>query len=671
MKTAFSSAWVGSHNLGAPCPDFRTWVRRIFLAGTLLLVLIPAAIAQDSSSNPVALPAGLSIPVSNVKISEKQAREADDAYLEGAKHVEHGDLAAAERSFGRAVLLNPANRDYILALADIRQHRVTEFVQAAAQARSLGQNDKADDLLAQARLLDPDNPVVAQHFAPNLSPWQDLSDPLRFPAADIASTLAGPIEFDPAPGLKDIHQRGDPRSVIRDVYASYGINVTFDDSFTGSTPLRIDLDQVDFATATRILNRMTHIFPVALQPKSALIAKDNQEQRDRLIPQLEETVYLPGVSQDEMQELANVARNIFDLKQVTASATAGDIVLRGDEPSLKLVNATFADILDGGSDVELDISLYELDKTHQVNIGAQLPAGASAFPLYTTAMNLITANQSLINQAISAGILTLTGNPSVDLPAELYLLIQAGVSGSSAFSNLLTVFGMYSGLPFVGLSVSGGSTFNMLLNSTDVRMLDTVTIRGASGQDLNFRSGTRYPVITSTYSSGISSSLASSLAGLNVNGTSVASLLAQYGASASNTSIPSFQYEDLGITLKTKPQVLRTGGVSLTLDMKIEALAGGSINSIPILNSRNLTSTINVPPGHTALLASNLSTTEMRTLDGLPYLSELPGFQGTDQNTEKDRAELLITITPHIIRSGSLRIASHPISTPPLGPSAQ
>jgi tetratricopeptide (TPR) repeat protein len=647
-----------------------TWVRRISLTATLLLALTASAFAQDPSTNPVALPSGVTPANPNAKISEKQAREADDAYLEGAKHVEHGDLAAAERSFGRAAQLNPANRDYLLALADVREHRVTELVQAAAQARAAGQNDKANDLLAQAHILDPDNPVVTQHFGANLSPWETTADPLRFPAADIASTLAGPIELVPTPGLKDIHQRGGARDVVRAVYAAYGIDVVFDDSFNDSTVLRFDLDGVDFATATRILAKMTRFLAVAIQPQTALIAKNNQEQRDRLIPQIEETIYLPGVPQDEMSELANLARNIFDLKQVTASATAGDMIIRGDEPSLKLVNAEFAEILDGGSDVELDISLYELDRTHQVNIGAQLPSSASAFPLYTTATNLISANQTLINEAIQAGLLTLTGNPAIDLPKELALLISQNVSGSSAFANLLTVFGSFDGLPFAGVTVGGGS-FNLLLNSSDVRMLDAVTLRGTSGQDLNFRSGTRYPVITSTYSSGISGGLASQLSGININGTSAASLLQQFLGSTSNVSIPTFQFEDLGITLKTKPQVLHTGGVSLTLDMKIEALAGGALNSIPILNSRTLTSTINVPAGQSALLASNLSTTEMRALLGLPGLSELPGFQGTDQNTEKDRGELLITITPHVIRSGAMRIASRPILTPHIGPTAQ
>jgi general secretion pathway protein D len=194
-----------------------------------------------------------------------------------------------------------------------------------------------------------------------------------------------------------------------------------------------------------------------------------------------------------------------------------------------------------------------------------------------------------------------------------------------------------------------------------VRLLDTVQIRSSNHQQVNFRAGTRYPVVTATYSSGISSSLASSLSGLNINGTSVSSLLSQYLGSNS-VSVPQFQFEDLGITLKMTPQILHSDEVSLALDMKIEALAGTSINSIPILNNRALFSTITVPVGSTAMLATLVSTNETKALTGLPGLNELPGFQGTAEDREKDSTELLITITPHIVRSGRVQVSSRRIA---------
>ncbi len=92
--------------------------------------------------------------------------------------------------------------------------------------------------------------------------------------------------------------------------------------------------------------------------------------------------------------------------------------------------------------------------------------------------------------------------------------------------------------------------------------------------------------------------------------------------------------------------------------MKIEALGGTSINNVPVLNSRALASTITVPTGQTVLLASEITKSEMRSLSGLPGLSDIPGFQGTDHDTEKDTSELLITLTPHIVRVGHRGSAS-------------
>jgi general secretion pathway protein D len=652
-------------------------------ATVAVLLLFASSLKAQTQSNPAnapaSIPAGLLPPVAPTPrpepkataapLSAKQRREADDAYLDGAKQVDHKNFAAAEHSFERAVQLNPTNRDYALALIVARESLVTELVQSAAKARLKGDTAAADALLNQARTLDPNNRIVAQHFEtppPTPVPFKpgllySHADPSTFPAADIASTLAGPVEFAPTSPTRSIHLHGDPHSVIRSLYSLFGITTVFDSSYTGGPSVDIDIDKATFAEATRILSLTADIFAVAVQPRVALIAKDTQETRDQLSPQVEETVYLPGLTNDQIQELANVARNIFDVKQVSTSATGGYMLLRGDEQVLHQVNATYDDMLDGGSEVLFDVNLYELDKTTNNNIGGMPPASFSVFDLAQTASNLINSNQSIINEAIANGLLTLTGNPLKDILAELGILAAAGVTGVSEFTTLAGYIGTYDGLPLLGVS-AGASSFNLLLNSTDSRLLDAVQIRSSSRQPTNFRAGSRYPVITGTYTSGISGSLPASLAGLNINGTSAAALLAQY-AGSSNISVPQFQYEDLGITLKLTPQVQHNDQVFVALDMKIVSLGGSSINNIPILNNRSLTSSFTLPVGHTAMIAGQVSTNELKSLTGLPGLSELPGFQGTDQDREKDSTELLITITPHIVRSGRLNVASRRLAT--------
>jgi general secretion pathway protein D len=675
-----------------PFPQGR-WRRRrrsvthAALWGTPLLAIsgfvVLAANAQTNSpaDHPASVPANAipSLPVkpqpgtNPAALSSKQIRAADDAYLEGAKHIEHKEIADALRSFQEAVHLNPNDTDYSLALIVTRESYVTELVQQAAQARSVGDSALSESLLTQARALDPNNHVVLQHFdtapgtrngvasdAKKLDPFYSSIDPSKFPAQNIASTLQGPVELTPTRGNRDVHLHGDVQSVVRNLYSLYGIKVAFDPSVKSGAPLNLDMNNVTFAGATRVLGIAANIFAVPVQPTSVLIAEDTQENRDALMPLIEETVYLPGRTNDEMQELANVARNIFDIKEVTASSTGGFLLLRGNEEVLREVNAVYDDMLDGNPEVLFDVSLYELDKTFNNNIGAVLPTSAGIFGIAAEAQSLVSANQSLINQAVAAGLLTLNGTPLENLITEVGFLVASGAVTAVQYTNLLGVFG--GGLTLAGLYLGSSASFHLALNSTDVSILDSAQIRGINRQPATFRVGSRYPVVTGTYSSGASSSLASSLTGLNINGTSVSSLLSQY-LGANSVSVPQFQYEDLGITLKLTPQVLRNNSVSLAFDMKLEALAGSSLNNIPILNNRALTSTITIPAGQTAMLATLVGASEMKALTGLPGLNDIPGFQGTSQDLQKGSSALLITITPHIVRSGRLEVSSRRIDT--------
>ncbi|MGA8938796.1 MAG: type II secretory protein PulD [Acidobacteriaceae bacterium] len=637
------------------------------------------------ADSPASIPAGAFAPLplpspkktgrktGSRAVSQKQALEADDAYLEGAKQVDRGELKAALINFQRAVRLDANSTDYSLALIVTRENYVTELVQHAAKARAQGDMALADALLGQARALDPNNREVAQHFE---STTQTLAsnrqvekgpglfyssiDPSKFPAQDIASTLQGPVELAPLSGTRDVHLHGDLETVARNLYSLYGIKASFNSPVAAGPPIDLDMNHVGFEGATRALDLAGGIFGVPVQPKTVLIAKDTEENRQALTPQVEETIYLPGRTNDEMQELANVARNIFDVKEVTASSTGGFMLIRGDERVLREINAVYDNMLDGSPEVLFDVSLYEIDKTLDNNVGAVLPNSAGVFSIAAEAQSLVSANQSIINQAIAAGLLKLNGTPLQNLITEVGFLVASGAVTATQYANLLGIFG--GGLTFAGLYLGSNSSFHLALNSTDVKILDSAQLLSLNREPATFRVGSRYPVVTGTYSAGVSSSLASSLSGLNINGTSVSSLLSQY-LGTNSVSVPQFQFEDLGITLKLTPQVIRNESVSLALDMKVEALAGSSIDSIPILNNRALKSTITVPMGQTAMLATLVSSTEMKALTGLPGLSELPGFQGTDQDRTKSSTELLITVTPHIVRTGRLQIVSRRIAT--------
>jgi len=151
---------------------------------------------------------------------------------------------------------------------------------------------------------------------------------------------------------------------------------------------------------------------------------------------------------------------------------------------------------------------------------------------------------------------------------------------------------------------------------------------------------------TSTYSNLVNSSSSSVLSGTS---STLSSLLASYGSTATT---PMIEYQDIGLTLKATPRIMRSGDVSLILDLKIDALSGSSLNAIPILNSRSYSGVVTARLGETIVVAQEISKTQSRAVSGTPGLSDIPGLNKVFSDTDKetDTSTLLIVLTPHVLR---------------------
>ena len=580
--------------------------------------------------------------------SKHQTEAAEAAYLSGARLLDRKDLSGAETEFTKANRLDPDNRDYALALSLTHQRHVAELVQQAGKARLLGQNEKADTLLAEARLLDPQNEIASQNVDPGVLP--KVFRPEIEPWIKEVPALAGPVTLLPDSGMKSFHLHADQQEVLKQVFSAYGVRPVFDES-VGRQDLRFDLEDTPYQQAVPILMEMVHGFVVPLDSRSVLVAKDTPENRQRLERQLQETIYIPGMTNEQMDELGNVVKNVFDVKQLTVEKGSGNLVIRAPEQTLTYVNLTLADLIDGGSQVMVELKLYTVDRTNQRNIGAQLPQQIGVYSVAGAAENLVTSNQALVNQAISQGLVPAGASNIVIALA----LIASGLVQSTLLSSTVGFFG--GGITQTGVTTNQDPTFNLALNSSDTRALDDIQVRVGDRQTATFRLGERYPITTSTYSSGITGST-SALAGVSINGVSVSSLL---NSSLSSATIPQIQYQDLGLTLKATPSVQRSGAINMHLDLKIEALSGGSLSNIPILNSQQFASDVTVNDGDTALLVSTLTRSQAAAISGAPGLGEIPGFQTltADTVTNSDSSELILLVTPHVTRLRS-HIAAGP-----------
>ena len=192
-------------------------------------------------------------------------------------------------------------------------------------------------------------------------------------------------------------------------------------------------------------------------------------------------------------------------------------------------------------------------------------------------------------------------------------------------------------------------TINLNVNSSESRELDDIQMHLGDGEEGTVKSGSRYPIETSQFSNLGTSGI--SIPGLTTAGTSgsLSSLLSQLNSGSQ--TIPQVEYQDLGLTFKATPRVMRNGEVALTMDMKITALGGSSLNGVPILNNRSYSGVVTLKNDSGVVIVSEVDKEESRALSGLPGLTEIPGLNTvTDTDVQRSYASLLIIITPHVIR---------------------
>jgi Flp pilus assembly secretin CpaC len=572
------------------------------------------------------------------KPTSGQKRRAAKLYMDASKLFVNGQFEAAMRDYAEAAKLDPTNADYRLSVEVARSHAVTALIQSAAKARLIGDEATARADLSHALELDPKNIEITQHL------YELADDAVRgepqSERANAAPKLGSMDQLETAPGLHSFHVRTDRIQAIRQVFQAYGVTAMLDDSVS-NLPVRLDMDDASFAEATRILSLTTNTFYVPLDPHHALVARDTRELRERYTRQEVETLYTPGLSDTELTDVQNLAKNVFNAPQVIKDSTAESITLRATPSTLAAFNRTMRTLLDGRNQVVLDIKLIQIAHNNSRNTGAQVPQTVTAFNVYAEEQTILTQNAALVQQIISSGL----ASPG-DTLAILGILIASGQVSSALFSNGLALFG--GGITQSGLE-PGSVTFNLALNSSDSRALDDIQLRLGDGEAGTIQEGERYPIQTSSYSS-----LAPNLPNIpGLTGAGASGSLASLASSLTSTvpNIPMVQYQDLGLTFKATPRVMRDNDVALNIDMKLNALSGASLDGNPILNNQSYSGVVTLKEGQASVLAAELSRTQSMAISGTPGISEIPGLNNaTDKNLQQNYATLVIVITPHVVR---------------------
>ncbi|MBV9693936.1 MAG: type II and III secretion system protein, partial [Alphaproteobacteria bacterium] len=115
------------------------------------------------------------------------------------------------------------------------------------------------------------------------------------------------------------------------------------------------------------------------------------------------------------------------------------------------------------------------------------------------------------------------------------------------------------------------------------------------------------------------------------------------------------QYMPTGVLLTVTPRVNDNGLVLLDISQEVSEAKVGNTSTInsPTITDRKFNSSIAVHDGETIALGGLIQDNNSHQRDGIPYLSQIPyigALFGSTDNRD-DRTELLVLLTPRVIRS--------------------
>lgn len=181
-------------------------------------------------------------------------------------------------------------------------------------------------------------------------------------------------------------------------------------------------------------------------------------------------------------------------------------------------------------------------------------------------------------------------------------------------------------LSWTFLGSSAAAIIQALDNVTDVRTLSSPSVFTQNNKEAVLNVGQRIPVASVSFNP----------------------------AGGTNGTYSQVQYLDTGIILKVRPRITRDGMVFLDIVQEVSKPTGtADANGNVRIDTSKVTTSAVAPSGETIVLAGLISDGSNRSSTGVPGLSRIPivGSLFGQQGSEKTRDELVVLITPTVVRN--------------------
>jgi general secretion pathway protein D len=520
-----------------------------------------------------------------------------DAFSAGRIAENRHDFDSALEYYQRALQSHPSSVEYQVKVADISFKAAEAHISNGQKLREQGDFNSALFEFEKALSIDPASPIAVQQIRKT----QEMVPAKRSAAApsrpnetsgekpELAEKPPEVMPLSRAP--INVRMTNDAKAIIETIAKLAGLTVIFDPDFPARR-ISVDLTNVTLEQALEVVGVESKAFWAPMTSNIIIFVPDQPQKRRDFEDQVIRTFYLSNtVLPQELTEVVTGLRQLLDLKRIQQVNSRNAIVIRDTPAKLALAEKFIRDIDTAQPEVVIQVSVLQVRRDHLRALGISPDTSAS----------LTFTPRAFSNSSKSSGNTTLPLDGLKHLSGGDYSIQLPGAAAQA------------------------------LLNDSSTQIIQDPRIRILDGQPAKLRIGDRVPVATGSFSAGA--------AGATVN-------------PLVNTQ---FQYIDVGVIVDVTPRIHPSGEVSIKVAVEVSSVTGhvtiGSIDQ-PVISQRKIEHDVRLKEGEVNILGGLFDHTETSSVSGWPGLARVPllGRVFSSEKVEKQEDEILILLTPHIVR---------------------
>jgi general secretion pathway protein D len=375
-----------------------------------------------------------------------------------------------------------------------------------------------------------------------------------------------------------------------------GVNFILDESLKKQS-FTFDITEVSFPQALELILQMNKLGKKILNSRTIVIYSRSKDGDKQFTDHLIQTFYLSNI---DAKKAVNLLRTMLQLRKVYVHEELNAIIIRDTSEVIKLAGQLLEAADRADAEVMFDLEMIEVNDSSALKLGPLLSSASVSFglgkPGEIVNNNVRTDATIIVSESLKPG----------DSTKNL-------VSGINGLSDLKSFYS----LPTL--------TFDFLKTRTDAEILANPKIRVKNKEKAKVHIGSKEPVITVT--------------------------------SNGDVKTDSVAYVDVGIKLNIEPTIQLDNSVVTKMDLEVSTVSGRQTTNngtqVITLTSTNANTVLTLKDGERTIIGGLIRNDTSKGRSGIVFLSDLPliGELFTNHNNSKNKRELLLSITPHIVQN--------------------